>query len=272
VPVALATVGALLMGSTCGDRDQAQPQESEAATPGSTAPAITCGEAAPDGGTIDVVESGFSMLNEPDEDPELSYGVVLENTSRDYLAILTLVVIHLTDADGDRANDIIKSPPSPPAQAVHTIFPGQRVGIGEEIAIDLDAIHEHTVEVGVSAWIPIEQVRDVGKATATDLEFDGAAGEPARIGFRVVPTVDPSGSGPSSVSISEAQSWAIFRDASGDIAGGASGPPGTSWNGMTDTNPITGFVQISPVPNRADETRTEIYVSPFYPPYRFRPC
>jgi hypothetical protein len=135
-------------------------------------PTPTCGRAAPDGSTVGVVESGFSVIDEPPARPDVTYGVVLENTSTAYLAILTLVTVQLTDADGNRANDTVRTPPSDPAQAVQTIFPGQRIGIGDQVYLDRQGIVEMTVEVGESSWMPVEQVRD-GHTEPVD---DGTAG------------------------------------------------------------------------------------------------
>jgi hypothetical protein len=274
LPVALLIVGALLLsGAACdggGDHTENPPTPTMA---GPTVPTLTCGRSAPDGSTIDVVEGGFSTVNEPPS-PDVTYGVVLENTSTAYLAILTLVVVRLTDAHGNRANDTVRTPLSDPAQAVQTIFPGQRIGIGDQVYLDRQGIEEMTVEVGESAWMPVEQMRDVGVATATDLDFEWI-GSAARIGFQVVPTADPRQNVTSSESIGDAQSWAIFRDEDGTIVGGGAGSPGTSWNGLNDSYPITENVQVSRVPDRTVDASTEIFVSPLYPPYNLsnpRPC
>jgi hypothetical protein len=211
-----------------------------------------------------VVETGSSIMSDSGEEREVSYGVVLENASSTYLAIQTRVMVRLTDADGNQVRDRIEDPPGDPSWEIQTIFPGQRMGFGDDTYIDGNPVEELTVEVGQSLWMPIDQIRDVAAVTATDITFDRTEpGLGAEITFMVAGGYALENSALSSGAIRWAESHAIFRDADGNIVGGA----GRAGNRHEPGNPRIGHVGVSSIPDRAVTDATEIYVSLLYGGY-----
>jgi hypothetical protein len=112
--------------------------------------------------------------------------------------------------------------------------------------------------------MPIDQIRDVAAVTATDITFDRTEpGLGAEITFTVAGGYAVDNSPDSRAAIRWAESHAIFRDAEGDIVGGA----GRAGNWHETNDPRIGHVGVSSIPDRAVADATEVYVSLLQHPY-----
>jgi hypothetical protein len=240
---------------------------SDQATPAPVAPwsgtAPVTAAQAPDGGVLRVVEQGFSL----DPDPRgnlVSYGLLLENTSRDRIAFASAVTVRMLDAAGAP----LKQPFGEEADVRHTVyavFPGQRFGIGAQEWLDRRDVASLAATVDPPTWVPVDQplqrdpvrrnVVRLGTLSATDvlatitdrdltLVFTASSGlqETIRVGITVV-----------------------LRDGAGRVIGGAVMKDG---GGCPLVEPGQTRHNVSPYRVRAaafgaDQARTEVFLVPF---------
>ena len=246
---------ALLAAAACEEHATPAPR------PTATGPvrAVT----APDGGTIRVVEQGFTAGTSRTGRPIVSYGFVLQNTSRHWTARNTVVRVSRTTATGRSVTDYSLSP----IWTVGAIMaPGQRAGVGQNGRVDLAGTTNVSIRFRTTVWTPAK----------TKLPVNGASLAPAALTADAVTTQrDPGGPGlPATVSFTVHsgypivlnKTWTdvIYRDVDGRIVGGTntrlygralttSHPPGSSRGRLVDQNgPPAG----------ADLTRTGVYLYP----------
>jgi hypothetical protein len=257
VVLVLAAIVALVVWERSRDTPDttASPPPSPPTTLPATLPAVT--RQAPDGGEIRVVESGVSSGRNTLDQPMAQYGIMLENTSRGHVAVETEIVVTMLDAAGNPVVDQLESGAGRDGTRVKAVVSlaatGQRFGVGHETFVPPGTtVAAVKVEIGGARWYPTEAVRP-GKVTTNQVKTaNDAAGKRVIVDFTVESTYPVD-------LIADAS--AIFRDSSGAIVGGTnpedsgSGryPPGSSRQRITTA---------APLPDRADVTRTEVYVYP----------
>jgi hypothetical protein len=158
-----------------------------------------------DGPAVEVVETGYSVVDVGEHGTMVSFGVVVENRT-DRVARLTMVAVEIeTEGDDDCCRNTF-------GFTIETLLPGQRIGVGAtrpgpgsrvtgiDVSVHGPADAEPSLPPGDRETVPIEDVR---------ISFSPDNG----------PMV--------SFSIGSFNRWqdvdafAIFRNADGDIVGGA---------------------------------------------------
>lgn len=109
-----------------------EPDRRTSASPSPSRPALRVVEAptAPDGGTIRVVESGFSLAT--DGGMSASYGAVVENTSREYAVHVVPVVFQFFDANSQPTGAVGQGTPTEIRTTAHLIAPQGRGGLAHD--------------------------------------------------------------------------------------------------------------------------------------------
>jgi hypothetical protein len=193
----------------------------------------TAGTAAPIDG-LAVVDSGFSTY-EGFDGPAGSYGLIVENTSDQPITHFTVqVVVYDTDDTVVGSND----------HTVAVVNPGARLGLGAEISDPLpNGIGRLDVRTERAEGDPVPR----GAFTVADVSTSSDE-------FGVYTTFVVSSSYDVEFELSHA--YAVYRDAEGQIVGGA--------NGLIDLIPRQGrangeVTAFEVVPNVA---RAEVYVDP----------
>lgn len=168
---------------------------------------------APDGGELRVVESGVSVFTDPsDGDRQLTWGVVLENTS-DHVAVSTDVRAHAVDDAGERVATgwgwrRVLGP-----ETVVQVAPGARFSLGHTAELTGGEPADLEVEVSGSQWVPADAVGIVFPTLeATAVAVPGGA-DSTRLDLDVSSSLDEE---------LEARVSAVMRDQSGEVIGGFS--------------------------------------------------
>jgi hypothetical protein len=221
----------------------------------------------PDGAELAVVETGFSQSPRTTGDTDadlLSWGVVLENTSDQYVAFDGLVTVRLLDADGNPIDELSGEPSDEPVQflpALTRVLPGERVGFGNTVPHDGAEVAELAVEVETGSWQPVyEDFWWAHPITATDITAQRTS-DGSTLGY----TVDATYSeemirGQLRIGGHFA---AIFRDGDGAVIGGAKCCHGNGGEVAVEVPPGQSQGELTladGVPAAADDTRTEVYL------------
>lgn len=261
---AIVTLSVLLVVKDRADAgDAAKPSTSPAPSLRSPTPLA----AAPDHGTVRVVESGFENIRDVAGERQVTWGAIVANTS-DAATATALLTLTYRDAGGKK----IKTESFYRSAVVPTILPGQRTGIGDSAYVD-SRVSTVTVRVDRVAWSPdsgtakpqmltVSHVttdwRDQGESVPywgddTIGEYTNDRGD-LYVMFRVDSTYRTVVTDPGAA--------AVFRDAHGDIIGGS---PLDDIDGG-DAYP-TGWsdhhikVKYGP-PDDIAEARTQVYAYP----------
>jgi hypothetical protein len=198
-----------------------------------------------DGGTVRVVEQGFTTGATRTGRPFVSYGFVLQNTSRSRAVRSMVVDVRFRTAAGDSVTDYIVSP----KRTVNIpLRPGQRAGVGWNSRVDNAGTTRVTVRVLRVSW--------TGSAISPGLTADTVSVAPPAISFTVHSQY------PSVLT----RIWAdvLYRNANGRIVGGtnsrlsgrwisSSYAPGESAGRMVD--------ELGPPPG-TDLAHTDVYLHP----------
>jgi hypothetical protein len=224
-----------------------KPKPTPTPTPSLTSQAPVEGVTAPDGGTLRVTEQGVSQIKDRNGQVMVSFGVIVENTSRNYLANNTKLTVRLTKASGVPVVDRVEHG----QYTAFVTFPQHRTGLGAQVYVGAPGTTRIQVRVGPSTWAPR------GNALFADI----AASD--------VRTQHTPGSTTFSFALTSAYRRTvtgryvnvILRDRSGLLIGGAglgitrdcaAVPPGKSTCSIGTNYPL---------PAGAVDSRTEVYVS-----------
>jgi hypothetical protein len=211
---------------------------------------------AADQGQLRVVDYGFEMV-QPDtsalETNRVSFGVIVENTSKVQAAEGATLTIKLYDASNALVFGASGGQGRPYSEHLAAVYPGQRGGVGDELGATDAAIAGRTVvrmevEVGTATW---DTPDNVATATATDIKA----------------TTDSTGRLTITCSImwNQANPWtapvadAVFYNAAGKVIGGQrrSSPATVIWPVGKSTQQVD-FKR--PPPKGADLSKTEVYI------------
>lgn len=109
-----------------------------------------------DDGEVRVVEKGYSPIKDSGGDDLVSYGAIVENTSRKMAAAFVLR-LRIVDADGKnlvgRISDYALD--SEPA----FVMPGQRIGVSDCVYVKGPGVASVTMTVGEVAWYAVDPKR-----------------------------------------------------------------------------------------------------------------
>ncbi|MGH9214325.1 MAG: hypothetical protein ACRD2C_27210 [Acidimicrobiales bacterium] len=192
-----------------------------------------------DASAIEVVEEGWSTFTDFADTPTGSYGFVVENTGDEIIMGAELSVTVYDEAEG-----VVKTA----SGTVGSLRPGQRLGLGGDLYGDdvSNGVGDIDVQVG-QAQFPLEVPTD-GELTVSGVDWTSDD-----FGLDVTFTVEST----FSEQIDAPGASAVFRNAAGDIIGGASG-------GMSNFIPANGSTggQVTTIENVPDVDSIEVYVDP----------
>lgn len=242
-----ATVG--LTAASCDDTPT--PGESSQAT-GSPSPAAPVkGAQAPGGGGLKVVESGVSMTTDGRGDTMATYGVLLENTSRDHVAYDAEISVTMLDASGQPIGDRLEKA-TRVTKTLRFAAPRQRVGLGRYVYVDRGhTVTSVKVEIGAAWWLPASETRIAPLATSG---LTTTTDDTVHIRF----TVDNGYPIPV-----KRVAMALLRDAAGAIVGGTGPEEVQESLGEFPPGRSPGEIEsIGGAPPGLDLGRTEVSVYP----------
>jgi hypothetical protein len=269
VVAAITVVGTVVVVAATRDHHAttstaATPSASPSAGPTALpAPAAT----AADGGRLRVVEQGFTQLDEsvtrtltpgygpknPEPYTPVYLGIVVENTSRDEVAISPTIRVQYLDGTGKVVPEGWSG--NGAAAGAGTIFPGQRIGLRAMFSIDATPISRIEVTAVNAAWLRPDDAKPWGsRLTASDVALVHTASPRANI----VTFKAHSEYG----RMVSAVPFAIFRDASGKIigAGSADSLQAKSFpHGVADGSITFDGLGESWLPANLDPARIEVY-------------
>lgn len=216
-------------------------------TPSLTSQVPVPGVTAPDGGRLRVTEQGLSQIKDSNGKAMVSFGVILESTSTNWVADDTKLTVTLTDGSGAPVEDQVEHG----QYSVYATFPQHRTGLGTQVYVGAPGATRIQVQVGSSTWVPRTDPR-LAEITAADVQTQHKTGS-ATFSFALTSAYHRTVNG-RYVNI-------IFRDQGGQLIGGAgldltrtcdSVPPGKS---MCSTGTIY------PLPAGTVDSGTEVYVN-----------
>lgn len=209
---------------------------------------------APDGGDVELVDSGNSDIVLDPDTQRVCWGAVVENTSDTAVARVQLTVT-LYGHDGAEVHPDLEE-----FAMIEVLLPGERGGTGSYAYIDVADVAEAEVEIDSVSWHPVDDPDSAlvfADLTVEDVEH---AGESARGGELLEYSVESE-----YADILGASSTAVtYHDADGELLGGAvlskddlraQVPPGQS----TQT---ARTLWHQPPPEDADLSKTEIFEYP----------
>ncbi len=241
-----ALVSLLLTGCTTSHRARPKPTSpSSSPTPQVNA---TNSLTAPDGGKLVVAETGVSPIKDIYGKSMASFGIILTNTSRSWIADTSQVVIAFSDS----SKRSITGPAGVSSYSPPGVLPGRKAGLGAQVYVGRGGVAHVKARIKSTFWIHIDT--DTAEITANNV--------------RIVRAADSEQHGTLTFTVNSAFKStvrgrsvnAIFRSGSGRITGGAGGgefsmctaPPGRS----TCREELTEAIPAGTV-----DSSTEIYLS-----------
>jgi hypothetical protein len=257
-PLCLALLASLAACTADGGSDEDPPSP----TPTATVPA-TFAEP-PDGAEVTVAETGFSATPSEEEAADiLSYGVVVENTSDEFVALDSTVSISLLDSDGNPIDEISGEPTDQPArrQSVTRLLPGERIGFGGTVPHHGAEVADLAVDVETATWAPVAADRWWSQSiTASDVTTQDTTGASVlRFAVDAAYTQEMVGG----ELVIGGHFTAIFRDSAGAVVGGADCCHDAGGNAPVEVPPGQSEGQLTldfGTPAGADDARTEVYL------------
>ena len=237
-----------LAGCSSGDSRGQHPNASSASPPQDLSPVQATG--APDGGKVRVAEEGISQIKDSHGSPMVSFGVVVESTSRNSIATGTKLSVTIMDVSGKQIKDTVENG----RYKIYDTFPGHRAALGAQIHVGRSGAASIKVSISTSTWVPQAKDAAYSRIVVSDVNtrrnFDSW-----NAAFKLNLNSDYTRS------VSGNDVNIIFHDKSGRLVGGAGGdltqvcdsvPPGHS-TCLTGTS--------YPLPSSAIDQQTEAYVS-----------
>jgi hypothetical protein len=194
-----------------------------------------------------VTEQGLSQIKDSNGKAMVSFGVILQNTSTNWVANNTKLTVVLTKASGAPVEDRVEHG----RYSAYATFPQHRTGVGAQVYVDAPGATRIQVRVGSSTWAPRTNPL-LAEITAADVRTQRET-ESTTFNFALTSAYRRTVIG-RNVNI-------MFRDQGGRLIGGAGldltrdcapVPPGKSTCSTGTT---------SPLPAGTADSRTEVYVS-----------
>jgi hypothetical protein len=216
-------------------------------TPSQTSQVPVAGVTAPDGGKLRVAEQGLSQIKDSYGKAMVSFGVILESTSTNWVANETKLTVTFTDGSGAPVEDTVEHG----QYSVYATFPQHRTGLGAQVYVGAPGATRVQVQIGSSTWVPRADPR-LAEITAANVQTQRKTGS-ATFSFALTSAYQRTVTG-RYVNI-------IFRKQGGGLIGGAglaltrpcdSVPPGKS-TCSTGTN--------YPLPAGTVDSATEVYLN-----------
>lgn len=237
------------------------------ASPSSVSPSTPPFARADDGGQLRIVEKGFSrfnkVLDEGDKDPIVSYGLVVENTSRRMIAVSSVDIEPLNQrGEKIRGQAGVLLPP---------VLPGQRSGggfyssmLGVQTTLKDEPIAEIRLKVRTQWWPLESSIRDlegkmmngkVAPLNASKVRVEPQRKHPTRkmLSFTVQSGYDKPVRG---------SAMAVLRSSSGAIIGGTSGWSSQPSPSLYSPGRSTGKIKMRWTLPGTDHSRTQVYLCP----------
>jgi hypothetical protein len=270
--IAVGAVAATTIGVIAAQRGPADPPDpASPPTPSGHGPADLPLAAAEDGGELRIVESGFTPITDVAGEPMVTWGLVVENTSRETAASVT-VNLDILDQHGDSLVTEISDYAT--TREISLVMPGQRAGIGDATYVTAPDVAEMSFRLDNPRWLPVANtVFPVAALTAGDIETSREDGRrvlmywdeegirpveaehgPLVVQFRVESGYDRILDDPSA--------QAVFRDRDGTIVGGTHPGDTDLWTTIPPGWSIQRIRTGDGPPASADLARTEVYVYP----------
>ncbi|MGC4959067.1 hypothetical protein ACLQ2P_38195 [Actinomadura citrea] len=206
-----------------------------------------------------VVEKGFSTARDRGNRPKLSYGFVLENTSRRAIVVPS-IKISFTDASGHR----LEINPDKLRQSAPFILPGQRHGMGGTFGL-LAARKARKLEIEIARplWVPVGtppstvNQPELG-ARFAEVKASKIRAERTRGRMRLTFTVESG----YTTALTNPHFTVVFRDRSGMIVGGSDDyiKPDTKLEPGGSTH---FFETWEGLPEGTVDQRSQVYIDPF---------
>lgn len=234
----------LLALTVAGCRQGGGGETTPTSAPSPTAPVTAA--TAPDGGTLRVAEEGISQIKDSTGKPMVSFGVVLESTSKTWIASGTAITVALADDSGKAVEDQIEHG----KYSVHATLPQQKSGVGAQIYVGAPGATKLQVTIGTSTWYP-KSYPGLAAITASAVKTQRKT-DTATFSFALTSAYGRSVNG-QFINI-------IFRDQSGRLIGGAgldlTKTCGTVPRGASTCTTGTTYA----LPDGTADARTEVYV------------
>lgn len=241
LPLASGNAVLLLAVSGCAGGGKSTP------TPSQTSQAPVVGATAPDGGALRVTEQGLSRIKDGSGKAMVSFGVIVKNTSRNWVANGTKLTITLTDAAGAPVEDQVEHG----RYGAYATFPQRRTGLGAQVYVGAPDATRIQVRVGPSTWVPQTNPL-LAEITATDAQTRHGTGT-TMFGFALASAYHRTVDG-RYVDI-------IFRDQDGRLIGGAGLDLTRTCGPVPPGRSTCSTGTIYPLPTGTVDSRTAVYVS-----------
>lgn len=255
----LGAVAAGAVGLSASDENVAEGQVTPPASPTvrqlpiePTSPA----ETAPDGGVVRVVDTGLTAYKYRG-DQMVTFGIVVENTSKEYLATEVSLSIQFVDVAGR----VIKVDGEKKLSGeVEFVLPASRGAEGGVVSAQKAGIATAIVEFKEATWYPARTADYEYKAlTAGGIEIVRGDDEDSPDAWaNIVYTVDSD----DVVMLNDHATIVIFRNGAGRIVG--SSPSRSSTFAAAADGYATGTNSMlnNPMPPAVDGSRTEVHLPP----------
>lgn len=135
----------------------------------------------PDDAEVTVAESGFSAVPDSTGQPQVSWGLILENTSEEAAATAT-VEIDVVDEDGDSLVAESYEHDRNMAELLRPsigdlVAPGEQTGLGDFVLLDDDEVAEVTFDVVEMRWWEPDSAPDTTEQEVGEVVGDHSGGE-----------------------------------------------------------------------------------------------
>lgn len=216
-------------------------------TPSLTSQAPVPGVTAPDGGVVRVTEQGLSQIKDSHGKAMVSFGVILANTSTNWVANNTKLTVELTNASGAPVEDRIEHG----QYTAYATFPQHRTGLGAQVYVGTPGATRIQVRAGSSTWVPRTNPL-LAEITAAGVRTQRESGS-ATFNFALTSAYHRTVNG-LYVNL-------VFRDQGGRLIGGAGGDLTRFCDAVPPGKSTCSTGTIYPLPAGTVDSHTEVYVN-----------
>jgi hypothetical protein len=190
---------------------------------------------------LEVVDSGFTNFTDEYENTNrVSYGYIIENTGDEPVANIE-VTVTLKDAEGT----VVSSD----TDNIYLLQPGSRIGLGDEPFEEIATVDSIEVQPAIPSYAA--DATELGEITTEGISTTEDSGRWVTT-FTAASTYEVQLDGP--------YAYAIYRNAGGDIVGGAYGFMNIVQAGGTTSGEVSTYSVLPDV----DPAQTEVYVDPAF--------